>query len=507
MVKRTLLLVLVLALTVMVGCGSSEKIEILHFNDFHAMMQPFEKAVKKDGKDVKDEKGKTVMADDGGGIARLVKAIKDRKGDSGIVAFAGDMLQGSPFSTLFKGTDGFDVMNSFVDVATLGNHEFDYGQENLKKLLAMTKFPVICANLTEGEGKLFTPKAYIVKEVKGVKIGIFGLVTEETVITTHPNNVTGLTFEKPALAAKRMIETLKNTEKVDVVVALTHLGSDEDAKLAQEVDGIDVIIGGHSHTVLSNGRMVKDTLIAQAGYYGRYLGVVTIEVDASSKKFQSASAKLIAMEAGLGIDEATKTKVAEYAKKLSDEIKQVVAKATVKLEGEKSLVRNQETNLGNFICDITRDLGKADLAVVNGGGIRASIAAGDVTIKDIMTVLPFDNSIVVVEMNGAAIAKMFDKVAAKEAQKGNFLHVSSGSGYTIKDKTAVDIILAGAPIDPVKIYRVATSDFLAAGGDGFDEFKSGKTFDTGFMMRDAIIDVIRSKGVINAQVEGRIKIK
>jgi len=508
MARRFLLALTALVLAIaLVGCGSSEKIQILHFNDFHAMMQPSEKAVKKDGKDVKDEKGKTVMADAGGGIARLVKAIKDRKNDSTVVAFAGDMLQGTPFSTLFQGADGFDLMNDFVDVGTIGNHEFDYGQENLRKLLAMAKFPVVCANVMDASNALFAKSPYVIKEVKGVKIGIFGVVTEETVVTTHPRNVKGLTFEKPAETAKRMVDVLKDKEKVDVVVALSHIGSEEDVKLAQAVDGIDVIIGGHSHTVLTNGRKVKNTLIAQAGYYGRHLGVITLEVDPADKKLKSASASLVAMDAGIGFDEATKARVDEYAKKLSDEIKQVIAKAATKLEGDKSLVRNQETNLGNFICDVTRDLGKADLAVVNGGGIRASIAAGDVTIKDVMTVLPFDNSIVVVEMSGAAIAKMFDKVAAKEKEKGNFLHVSSGTKYTIKDKKAVDIVLAGAPIDPVKIYRVATSDFLAAGGDGFDEFKSGRTLDTGFMMRDAIIDVIKSKGVIDAKVEGRIIIK
>lgn len=506
MVKRSAFILIISALViVLVGCGSSETIQILHFNDFHAMMQPFEKVVKdKDGKPVKDKDGKEVRTDDGGGIARLVQAIKDRKGDNSIVAFGGDMLQGSPFSTLFKGRDGFDVMNSFVDVATLGNHEFDYGQENLRELLGTTKFPVICANIMYESNALFTSKAYIVKEIKGVKIGFFGLTTEETAFTTHPKNVKGLAFEKPAVASKRMVEVLRNKEKVDLVVAVAHTGADEDVKMVQTVDGIDVIIGGHSHTPLTNGIKVKDTLIAQAGCYGRYLGVVTLEINPADKKLKSAKASLVPLTPDIGLDKDTQAKVDEYAKKLSDEIKQVIAKAVTKLEGEKSLVRNQETNLGNFICDVIRDLGKADLSVVNGGGIRSSIAAGDVTIKDVMTVLPFDNSIMVVEMSGASIAKMFDKVACKKREKGNFLHVSSGTKYTIKDQKAVNIVLAGAPIDPVKIYRVATSDFLVAGGDGFDEFKTGKAFDTGFVMRDAVIEYIKSKGVIDAKVEGRI---
>lgn len=479
-----------------VGCGSSETIQILHFNDFHEMMLPAEKKVKQGDKET--------VVDDGAGIARLANAIRERKTADTLVLFGGDMLQGTPFSTMFQGEDGFTMMNEFVDVATIGNHEFDYGQANLLKLFGLAKFDIVAGNVKDAAGKNFAPKEFVIREVKGMKIGIFGLVTEETAVTTHPKNVIGLTFEKPEAAAKRLVAAVK-AAGADIVIALTHLGDTDDIKLAEAVDGIDLIVGGHSHTTMTNGKTVKNTLIVQAGYYGKNLGVVTLKVDSKAKKLNGATAKLVQLVPALAQDANIVAKIGEYKKRLDTKIEEVIAKATVKLNGEKGQIRNQETNLGNLICDITRDIARADIAMVNGGGIRTSIAAGDVRIKDIMTVLPFDNSIVIVSMTGEAIMKMFQRVAVKAPEKGNFLQISSGSSYEIKDKKVVAATIAGAPLDPARIYRVATSDFLAAGGDGFEEFKTGKTYDTGYMMRDAIIEVIKAKGSIDAKVDGRIK--
>jgi len=490
--------VVFISLLVLSGCSSKETIEILHFNDFHAFLLPEEVVVKEGDKDVRKEGGS--------GAARLARAVKDRKGAGNLVLFGGDAIQGTAFSTLFKGEESFSVLNEFVDVATIGNHEFDYGIDNLKQRLAEAKFDVVCANVLDEDGEKFISQAYVVREVKGVRVAIFGLVTETTAYTTSPKNVASLTFINPVAAAKDLVPKLRAEEKADVVIALTHMGSDEDVKLAKEVTDIDLIVGGHSHTALTNGIKIGKTQIVQAGYYGKYLGIAKLEIDSGTKKVTGTSARLIPMTQDLPKDEVVEAKVAEYNKKLGDAVQEVIAHATVRLEGEKSKVRNEETNLGNLICDITRDIAKADLAMVNGGGIRDSIEAGDIRVNDFINVIPFDNVIVVVDLPGSAIAKLLDRSAAKEPQTGNFLHVSGGSGYTItRDGKAVNIMLAGAPIDPGRTYRVATSDFLATGGDGFEEFKDGRAFDTGFMMRDAIIDVVRARGVLNAGLEGRIK--
>jgi 2',3'-cyclic-nucleotide 2'-phosphodiesterase (5'-nucleotidase family) len=481
------------------ACGTSESIQILHFNDFHAMLLPAEKVVKVGDKEERQ--------DDGAGAARLAKAVFDRKAKDpdSLVLFGGDALQGTAFSTLFKGEESYSIMDEFVNVATLGNHEFDYGQENLKRLLSRAKFDVVCANLLDDKEENFVSRGYVIKEVKGFRIAIFGLLTPDTSVTTHPKNVGGLTFVKPAEVAKQLVSDLREKEKADIVIALTHLGSNEDVKLAKEVSGIDIIVGGHSHTALTNGIQEGKTRIVQAGLYGKYLGVVKLKVDRKAKKILSIDSKLIPMTPDLKKDAKIEAIVAEYNEKLGAELQQVIARATVRLEGEKSKVRNEETNLGNLICDITRDIAKTDLAVVNGGGIRDSIAAGEIKVNDIVKVIPFDNTIYVVRMPGSAIAGILDRVAAKDPEKGNFLQISSGSGYTIKDGKAIDIIINGAPINPERVYSVATSDFVAAGGDGFVEFLDYESYDTGFVMRDALIDVIRARGTINAAVDGRIK--
>jgi 2',3'-cyclic-nucleotide 2'-phosphodiesterase (5'-nucleotidase family) len=490
-----LALAAVLLVFVLPGCSSSVTFEILHFNDFHSWMLPAQEKVM-DG-------DAEVTKDLGGGVARLARAIKDRKGPNSLVLFGGDAIQGTAFSTVFHGEESFEALNEFVDIATLGNHEFDYGQDNLRKLLSMAQFEVVCANIFNADGNLFLDKEYVIRNIDGVNIAVFGLVTDITPVTTHPNNVIGLTFGSPVSVAKRLVPELR--EKADVVIAVTHIGSDNDVNLAREVPGIDIIVGGHSHTALKNGIKVGDTLIVQAGDYARYLGSVRVRVDSKTKKVRSASARLIPMAPNLPKDPAVEAIVAKYDEKLGIEINQVIARAAVRLEGEKSRVRNEETNLGNLIADVQRDIARSDLAFINGGGIRDSISAGDVRISDLMRVIPFDNVIVLLEIPGSTIAKLLDRSAAKESQTGNFLHVSKGSSYTIRDGRAVDIIINGEPINPTRTYRVATSDFLAAGGDGFAEFVGNPSYETGFMLRDSLISAFRTLGTVNVTTEGRIK--
>jgi len=491
--------VLFVFVCVLSGCSATTTVEILHFNDFHSNMLPDIKKIKEGDKEVEKDFGR--------GVARLAKAIKDRQSDKSLVLFAGDAIQGTAFSTVFHGEESFEALNEFVQIGTLGNHEFDYGQDNLKKLLAMAKFEMVCANVYDAEGKLFVEKEYTIREIDGIRIAIFGVVTETTPVTTLPKNVIGLTFASPVETATRMVAELR--DKADVIIAMTHIGSDEDAKLVQGVPGIDIIIGGHSHTALTNGIKVGDTLIAQAGSYGQFLGTVTISIDSKTKKVRSASAKLIPITPNLASDAGVEAIVAKYNDQLSGEMNQVIARTDVRLEGEKTRVRNEETNLGNLIADIQREIAKpwgAELSVINGGGIRESIGAGPISIGDVFKVIPFDNVIVVLDVPGSSLAKIFDRVAAKEPQTGNFLQISKGSSYTIKDGKAVNIIIDGKPIDPGRVYKVSTSDFLADGGDGFAEFVGTRSYATGFTLRETLIDAFRALDrPITVATEGRIK--
>lgn len=477
-----------------VACGGeTDTVQVLHFNDFHAQIKPFKKHYKDEQKV--------------GGVAHLVTKIKQLKNKKTMVLLAGDAFQGTPFSTVFKGEATFRALNGHLDAMILGNHEFDYGQDNLRKRIKAADFPVINGNVYTKDGKPFTDKAYMIKKIGKAKIGIFGLVTKETAVTTHPKNVKGLVFKNEIPRAKELVKKLK-AEGATVIIALTHLGFEDDKKLAKNVAGIDVIIGGHSHTVLKNGYKVNSTLIAQAGYSGMYLGKVDISVDSKSGKFSGAKAQLVPISPKIKADPQTVQILKSYKKKLDGQMKQVIGKTTVALEGSRKVVRNRETNLGNVLADILKNRFNAQIAFLNGGGIRASIDKGDITVEEVLKVLPFGNGVTVMKLSGKDIRAILSKSAAKKPAKGNFIQVSEGFKYEVKNKKLVSASLNGKKIEDGKMYKVVTSDFLAAGGDGFTEFKNGKDkYATGQTMMDAVVAGIKEKGTLSPKVEGRITIE
>lgn len=477
-----------------VACGGkTETVQILHFNDFHAQIEPFKKHYK----------DKTKV----GGIAHLVTKIKELKNSKTLVLLAGDAFQGTPFSTVFKGEATFRALNGHIDAMILGNHEFDYGQDNLLKRINAAKFPVINANVFTADGKPFTEKSYILKQIGKAKIGVFGLLTKETAVTTHPKNVKGVVFKNEIPRAKEMVKELR-AKGATVIIALTHMGFEDDKKLAKEVSGIDLIVGGHSHTVLEKGYKVNSTLIAQAGSSGAYLGKIDLQINPKSGKLVSADAALIPVSPAIKADAETVKVLKDYKKKLDGQMKKVIGTSAVQLDGSRKNVRNKETNLGNLLADILKKRFNAEIAFLNGGGIRNSIDKGDITVEAVLKVLPFGNGVSTMMLSGKDIKSVLARSAAKKPSKGNFIQVSEGFKYEVKNKKLVSASLNGKPLEDGKLYKVATSDFLAAGGDGFLEFKNGKSvYATGQTMMDAVVAGIKELGNVSSKVEGRIVIK
>lgn len=482
-------------------------LKVLHTNDTHARL--------KEGKY------------DGMGFAKLATKVKEVRANNDAVLLldAGDFVHGQPIATISKGEAIIPLLDKLgYDAITVGNHEFDYGRSQLQKLIGMTKVPFVSANLYKTSFFFFKSrmtKPYIIKDVKGVKIGIFGLTTPESYFKSHPKNVKGVTIKDPAPIAKEMVAELKG-KGCTVIIALTHLGMDQETKeqwrstyLAENVEGIDLIVDGHSHDKIPNGKKVGNTLIVMAHEYDKALGMVDMEID--NGKVVSVSASYFTKDQAASTKEDPQVKafidsVAEQNKKITSK---VIGKTDIELVGAKPKVRTGETNLGNLITDAILWKTNADCVITNGGGIRTSIDKGEITKGEVITVLPFGNVVVVKELTGKQLkAALEHGVADYPEVAGKFPHIA-GMTFTL-DATAPagqrvkDLKVNGKAVDMNKKYSVATNDFLAAGGDGYAAFANAKEVKLYSNMDEILIEYIQDNGTVDAdlaKVDGRITVK
>ncbi len=476
--------------------ATDTKLVILHTNDTHARIL--------EGKN------------DGMGFAKLAAEISKVRTENPNVLLldAGDTLHGQTFATLNKGESIVKLMNLMkYDAMTPGNHDFNYGQDRLLALAGEMTFPLLSANIKKADGKTLLP-ASAIKEIGGIKVGIFALSTPETAYMTHPDNVAGLSFSDPVAEAKTMVAQLQ--DQTDVIVCLSHLGLNEGSAftsklVAESVPGIDVIIDGHSHTVLKDGLKVGNTLIGQTGDYDKNLGM--IELTVAGGKVTASTAALFTKEqaATLTPDPVMAALITELdtANKVVTDVK--VGSAAVALDGERGKVRRGETNLGNLITAAMLDATGADVAFTNGGGIRASIDAGEITKGEIITVLPFGNYVVVKDITGQDLLDALELGVSKYPEEnGPFPHVA-GIQFTFDaGKPAGSRILsataAGSPIDPAGTYTLATNDFMAAGGDGYTMFADNKVKGEYPALDEILAAYIAKAGSVSPATDGRVKV-
>ena len=431
------------------------------------------------------------------------------------------MIQGNPWANLFQGKSSIDVMNAMkFDAMVVGNHEFDFGPKVLKERMAQARFPILGANV-KGFAAL---KPYVIKNIQGVRVAIIGVVTPETAVTTHPRNVAGLTFSTPESAVKKYLPELKR--RADIIIVLSHCGFQADKELAAKVPGIDVIVGGHSHTKILQPELVGQTIIVQAWEHAKALGVLNLRVkDGKVAGFDGALQEI--SPASGAPDCQVQDIVARYERQVDSLLQRVIGETQVDLDGEH--VRTGETNLGDFVADVMRQAAGAEAAIINGGSIRTSIPQGKITVKDIYAVLPFDNYLVAISLTGAQIkAALEHGVARLEEPLGSFPQVS-GLTFTYSRSAPAgarvkDVTVGGRPLDPQKEYVVATNDYLVAGGDGYTVFgealKSAGDYtnlggtlyssklaynDPGTWLRDLLIAAIQARKTIDPKIDGRIK--
>lgn len=473
--------------------AESVEIIILHTNDTHSRVE--------------------AGIYDGMGFARISSLVKEykEKNNNVLVLDAGDTFHGQTIANLVQGESIARILNQIgYNAMVPGNHDFNYGYERLLELNDITDLPIITANVKKDETTLLEP--YIIKEMAEVKVGIFGLSTPETSYKTHPKNVDGLVFANPIETAKKMVEELES--KTDIIIALTHLGLSEGSEytskmVAEDVEGIDLIVDGHSHDALAKGLKVNNTLIVMAGEYDKNLGVVRLTIE--DGKLVDRKASLITKEKAKSTEEDPSViSLIENIKEKNEKITSVfVGETTVLLDGERSRVRTQETNLGNLVTDAILYSVEADCVITNGGGIRASITGGKINKGDVITVLPFGNFVVVKKLTGEAILDAIEHgISAYPATEGIFPQIA-GINFVFDPgrpagERVLDLKVAGKPVDYNKEYLLATNDFIAAGGDGYTMFGDIDTVQEAGSLEEVVINYITAKGVIDSRVEGRI---
>jgi len=470
-------------------------ISIVHTNDTHARVE--------------------AGGYDGMGFERVATIVSqiEAANPNTLVLDAGDAFHGQTIATLNEGESIVKIFNEIgYDVMTPGNHDFNYGKERLLELDEMAEFPILAANVYYDDYSEFLP-GFTVKEIDGVKVGIFGIATPETVYKSHPANTEGLEFFDPVIASKLMVAKLE--DDVDVIVGLVHLGLDESSihtsrLVAENVEGIDLIVDGHSHTELPEGLMVGNTLIAQAGGYDNNVGIVDLVV--KNGMVTSKSARLINKEeaAELEPDPAITAIIAEV-KEANDLItEEFVSENSIELVGEREFVRTGETNLGNLITDSMVEFTGADVALTNGGGIRASIPADDITVGDVITVLPFGNYVVTIDVTGAEIVEALEHgLSAYPETLGAFPHIAGMNVVFDPSQEVgsrvVEVTVGEEELDMEATYSLATNDFLAAGGDDYTMFGDNEITALYPGLDEILIEYFKEYGTEGSPVEGRIQ--
>lgn len=478
-------------------------------------------------------------------IAQL-KADYEAKGAEVILVDAGDFSQGTTYVSSTKGADAVTMMNAAgYDVVTLGNHEFDYGYAQLKENMTKANFKVVCADVFNEDGTPIFDANYTYTTKSGVKVGFFGMETPETQTKANPALIKGLTFATGDAFTKAAADQVAALKDADVVICLAHLGVDAESApyrstdLYAAVKGIDFIVDGHSHTVMTKGE--KGEPIQSTGTAFKNIGVIVI--DDASKKIESNSLVEIKEDTAKDATVAAAAKV--IVDRVNNEYGTKFATSKVELNGAKAPNGNRdvETNNGDLITDAMRwkVLQNKDgltvnedhvVAITNGGGIRAAIAKGDVTKKDINTVLPFGNTVAVVYVTGEQLLEALEaSTFSTPTAVGGFPQVSginftihTGKAYDKNDatypestyygpKTINRVVINsvnGKEFKANEVYAVVTNNFCAAGGDTYYAFKAASAqFDTGIPLDEAVMEYVTKelKGVIGEQYaapQGRI---
>jgi 5'-nucleotidase len=493
---------------------------ILHTNDFHARFEPISRFDSGCGEE-DNQAGKCF-----GGSARLQTAIATAKARAvnSILVDGGDQFQGTLFYTYYKGTLAAEMMNQMgYDAMTVGNHEFDDGPEVLKGFMDALNFPILMSNADVSQEPLLsnTLQKSTVIEKGGERIGLIGLTPEDTDELASPGP--NVTFSDPVAAVQGEVDRL-TADGVNKIIVLSHSGYAVDQRVAEGTTGVDVIVGGHSNTYLSNvsdraagpyPTVVNDVQIVQAYAYGKFLGELNVVFD-DDGVVTSATGEPLLIDRFVAEDAATKARIAEAAAPLEEIRQKVVAEAAEPIGGDREVCRAMECSMGSLIADAMLDRVKdqgIEIAIQNGGGIRASIDAGPVTMGEVLTVLPFQNTLSTFQVTGATFVEALENgVSQVEEGAGRFPQVA-GVTYAFDPKAEAgarvsDVMVGGTPIEADKMYGVVSNNYVRNGGDGYAMFKDAQNaYDFGPDLADVTAEFLAAQGPFTPYTDGRITVK
>jgi 2',3'-cyclic-nucleotide 2'-phosphodiesterase (5'-nucleotidase family) len=475
----------------------AQRVTILFFNDLHGNLQPF--TVKQGDKSVEV-----------GGIARiatLVKGIRaenEKNGAQTLVLVAGDILQGTPLSTVFMGKPDVLALNAIgVNAMTVGNHEFDFGLDNLLTLEKLASFPFLSSNIVwKDSGELVCDPTATFELSDQVTLTVIGATTRDLLTTTKPSNVEKINV----LNSVNTVEAYyKQASRKGPVVLLSHSRFVTDSLVAATVPGLTAVIGGHDQILFNPYREVGKVPVFQAFEKGKYLGRLDLKLDPATGKARIVSWGYIPIGAEIAPDPEVEQIVESYASQMDSKFKEVIGENKAFLYGERDRIRYEETNLGDWVTDIMREFTGAQAALINAGSLRASIDLGPITVESVFKMMPYANEVLMVDLTGQELLETLTRSVRgrRDDEDGGFLHVS-GIQFKIDGRIPKDVTVAGQPLGVSEIYKVAITDFMYSGGDGYDVFAGKPAVATGLPLRELIVDTIRQKAVIDAKTDGRI---
>jgi 5'-nucleotidase / UDP-sugar diphosphatase len=519
--------------TMLLGSGAQAyTLHVLHFNDFHSRIQSVN-AFDSTCSEEEETAGECF-----GGAARMHAAIiglrreLEDSGENVIVLSAGDNFQGSLFFSTFSGKAELDVLNALdLDAMVLGNHEFDVGIAPIAEFIEGANFPVVFGNVDASADNALGPldQDPLILEVAGERVAILGAVTPDTPEISSPGPT--VSFGDPVEYLTTAIGEVE-ADGVNKIIVLSHVGTVEDERIAAEVPGIDAIVGGHSHTLYANdiegavhpyplmapGAGGGEVPIVQAGAYSKYLGHLVLEFDDSGALI-SAVGEPIVLDASVEPDQQVLETIKEMSQPIQELMGRLVAEVDGDIDGSRETCRAQECSMGNLVADamLDRVAGQGvTVAIQNGGGLRASIEGGEVTMGDVLTVLPFQNTLSTFNLTGAGIvAALENGVSEVEEEAGRFPQVSglefSWDAAAEPGQRIVEVMVrdgdAWVPIEPDKVYSVVTNNFMRGGGDGYAVFRDeGKeAYDFGPGVDEVLADYLAKNPGYKPYTDGRIE--
>ncbi len=536
--KHLLLGASALALSLgMAGTASAQSegeftLNILHINDFHSRFGPITDT------DSNCDAETDAAGECFGGIARLKTIIDDTRagleGENVVLLDAGDQFQGSLFYTQYRSEIIAEFANDIgIELMAVGNHEFDDGPEELAALLDAVEFPIISGNTNVEnepllEGRI--PGTHVM-EFGGEQVGFISALAEDTDETSSPGD--NVEFEDTIDSLTAQAEAL-TAEGINKIIALTHVGYTQDLEIASNVPGVDVVVGGHSHTLLSNtdenaaggyptmidGVDGNEVPVVTAYSYGKYLGDLAVTWDAEGNVI-SAEGDPILIDSSVTPNEEYVTRLAELEEPIQDLMAEVIGTATAPLEGSREVCRVEECSMGNLVADAMLEGASgrnATIAITNGGGLRSSIDEGDITMGEVLTVLPFSNTLATVDISGADVIDALENgVSDIENGAGRFPQVSglqysytlaNPVGERISDVMVQDDAGEWVPIDEEATYTIATNNYMRGGGDGYGTFAEGDNpYDFGPPLEQVVADYIAGLGgEYEPYTDGRVTI-